>query len=72
MVSKGTDSRVGREGSDRNDRDGRSEDRGRNSRTSTPMTVERARALHAHTDRTGTDQDVTARGMPAARNMADE
>ena len=40
--------------------------RSRSSRTSTRMTIERARAIQFHADKTGTNQDFKSRTMSAA------
>ncbi|MHA1149211.1 MAG: hypothetical protein ACTSR8_13310 [Promethearchaeota archaeon] len=40
--------------------------RGRSSRTSTRMTIDRARAIQSHADKTGTNQDFKSRAMSAA------
>lgn len=74
-MSKGNDARTqaDRQGQARTSRDaGRSRD-GRSSRSSVRMTAERARAIQAHADRTGLNQDFKARAMSAAdRPDADE
>ena len=45
----------------------------RSSRTSVPMTSERAKAIQSHADRTGTNQDWKARSSSAAdRNETKE
>ncbi len=67
-MSRGNDSRVG---NGRDQATGRSGDRratgeARSSRSSVRMTADRARAIQAHADRTGTNQDFKARAMSAA------
>ena len=74
-MSKGNDSRTGsgREAKGRSDRGTRDDRSSRSSRSSVRMTVERARAIQAHADRTDTNQDFKARAMSAAdRNDEDE
>jgi hypothetical protein len=69
-MSKGRDTRLERNGS-RASSPGRCG--GYNSRSSLLMTPERARAIQAHADRTGTNQDFKARAMSAAdRTVPDE
>ena len=74
-MSRGNDSRVtdGREGN----ANARASTRGtreeaRTSRSSVRMTAERARAIQAHADHTGTNQDFKARAMSAADRVDDE
>lgn len=72
-MSKGDDSRTtaDRKGESRTSRDGKGRE-GRTSRSSVAMTVERARAIQAHADRTGRNEDFKARAMSAAaRNEAE-
>ena len=74
-MSRGNDSRTGsgREATGRNDRGTRDDRSSRSSRSSVRMTVERARAIQAHADRTDTNQDFKARAMSAVdRNDEDE
>lgn len=74
-MSKGNDSRTGsgREARDRSDRGTRDDRSSRSSRSSVRMTVERARAIQVHADRTDTNQDFKARAMSAAdHNDEDE
>lgn len=71
-MSKGNDSRTqeGRISESRTVRDAK-EREGRTSRSSIAMTAERARAIQAHADRTGRNEDFKARAMSAAaRNEA--
>ena len=73
-MSKGNDSRAsaGREGSTNardNPRGGR--EGARSSRSSVRMTAERARAIQAHADRAGTNQDFKARAMSSADRADD-
>lgn len=75
-MSKGDDSRTtaDRKGESRTSRDGKGREgrEGRTSRSSVAMTVERARAIQAHADRTGRNEDFKARAMSAAaRNEAE-
>lgn len=67
-MSRGNDSRTGngREASGRNEGGMRAGKGERNSRSSIAMTVERAQAIQAHADRTGTNRDFKARAMSAA------
>lgn len=62
-MSKGYDSRTqpGRTSESRTSRDGKE----RNSRSSVAMTAERARAIQAHADRAGRNEDFKARAMSA-------
>lgn len=72
-MSKGDDSRTsqGRTTGERAGAAGR--ETGRSSRSSVPMTAERARAIQAHADRTGTNQGFKSRAMSAAdRNEAED
>jgi hypothetical protein len=74
-MSKGDDSRTGqeRESAGRTGRDGKATPAGRTSRSSVLMTAERARAIQAHADRTGTNGDFKARALSAAdRNGVSE
>ena len=74
-MSKGSDSRTsaGRDAASRGRRSNRDDGSGRNSRSSVRMTAERARAIQAHADRTGANQDFKARAMSAAdRNDEEE
>ncbi len=66
-MSKGDDSRTqgGRSSESRTVRDGK-EREARTSRSSVAMTAERARAIQAHADRTGRNEDFKARPMAAA------
>jgi len=66
--SDGRDAHAGRNGPG-GDRNKPGE---RNSRTSVRMTVERARAIQAHADRTGTHQDFKARARAAATRNAQD
>ena len=71
-MSKGNDSRTSeaRASASRTSPDGR-EREARTSRSSVAMTAERARAIQAHADRTGRNEDFKARAMAAAaRNDA--
>lgn len=71
-MSKGNDSRVGREGKNNDGRSDRSVSTPRSSKSSVAMTAERARAIQAAADRTGREQDFKARAMAtAARHEAD-
>ncbi len=72
-LSKGNDSRTGtgRE-SGRSARGERGSRESRSSRSSVRMTVERARAIQAHADRTDTNQDFKARAMSAADRADDD
>ena len=67
-MSRGNDSRSASERGERSTRN--TGDKGvsasRTSRSSIPMTVERARAIQSHADRTGDNQDFKARAMSAA------
>ncbi len=67
-LSRGNDSRVGPGDERRQNTSGEREGRepARSSRSSLRMTAERARAIQAHADRTGTNQDFKARAMSAA------
>ena len=73
-MSKGNDSRTGagREAAGRSDRGTRGDRSSRSSRSSVRMTAERARAIQAHADRAGTNQDFKARAMSAADRDDDE
>jgi hypothetical protein len=74
-MSKGNDSRTGqgRESAGRTGRDGKATPAGRTSRSSVLMTAERARAIQAHADRTGTNDDFKSRAMSAVdRNGVSE
>ena len=74
-MSKGNDSRTGqgRESAGRTTSDGKAAPAGRTSRSSVQMTVERARAIQSHADRTGRNEDFKSRAMAAAdRNGADD
>lgn len=66
-MSKGNDSRIqeGRTSESRTSRDGK-EREVRTSRSSIAMTAERARAIQAHADRTGRNEDFKSRAMSAA------
>jgi hypothetical protein len=69
-MSKGNDSRTdrNRQAPDRAGKAGVS----RSSRSSVPMTAERARAIQAHADQHEKNQDFKARAMAAAdRNEAE-
>ncbi len=72
-MSKGNDGRsnANRDGSGRRggERDGRPRS---GSRTSIHMTPERARAIQAHADKTGQNQDFKSRAMSAADRHADD
>ena len=67
-MSRGNDSRVGPGRTGRQDTHGERGGRepSRSSRSSVRMTAERARAIQAHADRTGTNPDFKARAMSAA------
>jgi len=72
-MSKGNDSRT------QSDRDGKGRSSpgqgarpGRSSRSSIRMTPERARAIQAHADRTGKNQDFKTRAMSAADPVDDD
>lgn len=52
-------------------REGRSERESRTSRSSVRMTAERARAIQAHADRTGRNQEFKSRAMAAAAHNED-
>lgn len=67
-MSRGNDGRGSREG----DSKGRGERGARTSRTSVRMTVERARAIQARADRSGTNLDFKARAMSAAARNDEE
>lgn len=72
-MSKGNDARTqqGRTSEARTSSDGK-EREACTSRSSVAMTAERARAIQAHADRTGRNEDFKARAMSAAaRNEAD-
>ena len=73
-MSKGNDSRTGpgRDNTGRSDRDTRGTRPSRSSRTSVRMTAERARAIQAHADRTGRNQDFKAQAMSAADRDNDD
>ncbi len=73
-MSKGNDSRTGngRESTGRSARGERGSRESRSSRSSVRMTVERARAIQAHADRTDTNQDFKARAMSAADRADDD
>jgi hypothetical protein len=66
-MSKGNDSRTqpDRTSESRTSRDGK-EREVRTSRSSVAMTAERARAIQAHADRAGRNEDFKARAMSAA------
>lgn len=72
-MSKGNDSRTqeGRTNETRSTRDGK-EREVRTSRSSVAMTAERARAIQAHADRSGRNEDFKARAMSAAAWNATE
>ena len=70
-MSKGHDSRTPAERGERS-REGSRGTPARSSRTSIPMTTERARAIQAKADRTGTDPDFKARAMSAAARNSEE
>jgi hypothetical protein len=74
-MSKGNDARTqsDRQAQTRTSRaQGQNRD-SRSSRSSVRMTAERARAIQAHADRTGQNEDFKARAMSAAdRNDNDE
>jgi hypothetical protein len=66
-MSRGNDSRIaGGRDQTTSRRAGRSAGEARTSRSSVRMTPERARAIQAHADRTGVNQDFKARAMSAA------
>ena len=65
-MSRGNDSRGSRGQGERGQRGGGRGTQARNARSSVPMTVERARAIQAHADRTGRNQDFKERAMSAA------
>ena len=71
-MSRGNDSRTGKggEATGRTGRDGKPAAVGRSSRSSVPMTAERARAIQAHADRTDTNADFKSRAMAAADHNA--
>lgn len=66
-MSNGKDSRTqeGRTNESRTSREGK-ERESRTSRSSVAMTAERARAIQAHADRNGRNEDFKARAMAAA------
>jgi hypothetical protein len=73
-MSKGNDSRTqeGRTSESRTSRGDGKEREARTSRSSIAMTAERARAIQAHADRAGRNEDFKARAMSAAaRNEAE-
>ena len=67
-MSKGNDSRVHPKDARRETKDGNRKggQPPRSSRSSVRMTAERARAIQAHADRGGVNQDFKARAMSAA------
>jgi len=67
-MSRGNDSRSANERGERGARSTgeKGASASRTSRSSIPMTVERARAIQSHADRTGDNQDFKARTMSAA------
>ncbi|MFY0522505.1 hypothetical protein ACN28I_04605 [Archangium gephyra] len=69
-MSRGSDGRETRAGQNR--QDDRERPGTRSSRTSVRMTVERARAIQSHADRTGTQQDFKARAQSAAARNAQD
>ena len=71
-MSRGNDSRTESHGSHREESKSKAESR--SSRSSIAMTAERARAIQAHADRTGSNQDFKARAMSAGEKneVADE
>lgn len=71
-MSRGNDARSNGERGAKGAKEPRS-DASRTSRSSIAMTAERARAIQAHADRSGTNQDFKSRAMSAAdRNNIDE
>lgn len=72
-MSRGRDTRTERNGSRLSIRASAGTRGASNSRSSLLMTPERARAIQAHADRTGANQDFKARANSAAdRNVRDE
>lgn len=73
-MSRGNDNRTENERGGRNGKSGNSRGASpsRTSRSSVPMTAERARAIQSHADRTGDNQDFKARGMSAAERNNQE
>jgi hypothetical protein len=68
-MSRGDDSRTKAEAD--KGRAARPESAARTSRSSVPMTAERARAIQSRADRDGRNQDFKARAMAAAERNAD-
>jgi len=64
-MSRGDSGRSGSHSSGRGSKGG-NKGNSRNSRTSKSMTVERARAIQEHADKTGRNQDFKSRAMSAA------
>lgn len=67
-MSRGNDSRSANEHGERGGRSTgeKGSSASRTSRSSIPMTVERARAIQSHADRTGDNRDFKARAMSAS------
>ena len=68
-MSRGGSGRGGRGKSGRNNSErkgNQSQSKGRSSKTTTFMTPERARAIQAHADKTGRNQDFKSRAMSSA------
>lgn len=65
-MSKGEDSRTAKGHDPQARADARNKGAPSSSRSSVRMTAERARAIQAHADRTGTNDDFKARAMSAA------
>ena len=71
-MSRGTDARPSSERGTKGVNEPRAETSS-TSKSSIPMTAERARAIQAIADKSGTDQDFKSRAMSAAdRNHIDE
>lgn len=67
-MSRGNDTRSTNERSGRGEKGAPERGAGasRTSRSSIPMSVERARAIQSHSDSSGTNEDFKARAMSAA------
>lgn len=73
-MSRGNDARSNSARGERGDKSPNARDAtaSRTSRSSIPMSLERARAIQSHADRSGTNDDFKARAMSAAdRNIPD-